>query len=379
MSALEQGLEYLATRGSERGAAVLVDRLERELSSPDAAPGPGMVSRPARRPLGWRPGLAIALAASVIVLLVAALSLIVSNLVRDPSPDVVTPSVTTTIPPDDALSPSIFDGVVLAGTDSIGVVGGGDEDSLVTDECCVITAIGDLAGGVVYQRDETAILWVTAAGAGPEGPIVVAQAAAEERISLQGVASIGGEATLVVLRFSTTGDGDEVAILENVGLESGLSIEVVVLGGGGREVDRVSFGGGRYLISIRDGDGTWFEFRDESGAEIDVAANPRATPADTLVGQGVLREDGSAMIYIERQPEDAGGGLADMVTLDLERGVELSRDHIANFGDRIVAFDGDRVVIARQRANPELPPVMVAVHLREGATLSDGSFTQSGP
>ena len=62
------------------------------------------------------------------------------------------------------------------------------------------------------------------------------------------------------------------------------------------------------------------------------------------------------MVYIERQAADIDGGLADLITFDLNSGVELSRDRIANFGDRIVAFDGPRVVITRQRANPELPP-----------------------
>ena len=90
----------------------------------------------------------------------------------------------------------------------------------------------------------------------------------------------------------------------------------------------------------------------------------------------MLAEDGAIMIFIERQSADAGGGLADVVTFDLERGVEVTRTHIANFGDRIIAFDGDRVIIARQRANPELPPIMVALHLGQGATLtSDGGFS----
>ena len=84
------------------------------------------------------------------------------------------------------------------------------------------------------------------------------------------------------------------------------------------------------------------------------------------------------MVYIERQAADIDGGLADLITFDLNSGVELSRDRIANFGDRIVAFDGPRVVITRQRANPELPPITVALHLREGAILSSqGTFLGS--
>jgi hypothetical protein len=59
-------------------------------------------------------------------------------------------------------------------------------------------------------------------------------------------------------------------------------------------------------------------------------------------------------------------------------GADLRRTivNIANFGDRIIAFNGDRVFIDRQRSNPALPPIMVGLHLGERAIYtSAGAFS----
>ena len=378
MPVLERALESMATKGSARGADVLIERLELELSSPDPIRRLRAVRTGARGPLAWRKGLVIALATSAVVLVAVAVGSLLAGLIGASSPDIATP-VTTQAPSDESLVPDLlFDGMVLRDGDVIGIFQDGGFVPLVQGECCVDVALSDLAGGVVFQRDENAVLWAPTDGdAGTANRVILVEAQTTERVSLQGVAVIGGEPTVVFVRFEPAGDGEQ-ATLATVGLVSGVIADVVVLSEGAVVVDRVSYAGGRYLVSIGDGDGTRFEFREDSGAVVDVAGNPWPMPTDTLVGQGVLTNDGRVMIFIERLAEDAGGGLADLVTFDLERGVELSRDHIANFGDRIVAFDGERVIIARQRANPELPSLMVGLHLSEGATLSEGRFSQGG-
>ncbi len=376
MPVLERALDSMATRGSARGADVLIERLELELSSPDPIPRLRAVRTGARGPLAWRKGLTIALATSAVVLVAVAVGSLLARLIGASSPDVSTP-VTTQSPSDESLAPELlFDGMVMRDGDVIGIFQDGGFVPLVQGECCVDVALSDLAGGVVFQRDENTVLWAASEGdAGIGSPVIVVEAQTAERVSLEGVAVIGGEPTVVFIRFEPAGDGEQ-ATLTTVGLVSGTVAEVEVLGEGAVVVDRVSYAGGRYLVSIADGAGTRFELRDESGAVVALAGNPRPLPTATLVGQGVLRDDGRVMIFIERLAEDAGGGLADLVTFDLERGVELSRDHIANFGDRIVAFDGERVMIARQQANPDLSPIMVGLHLSEGVTLSEGGFSR---
>jgi hypothetical protein len=254
--------------------------------------------------------------------------------------------------------------------------GGGGLVPLVEGECCIRGAVSDLGTGVVFQRDEVAVLWAKGvAGSSDRIPVTIFESGAGERITLEGVAVVAGEPTAIVVRFEPTAEGDR-ATLTTVGLVSGDQTDVFVLGDGDAIADRVSFGGDTYLVSLSDADATWFEFRDEVGAVVSVPTNPRPVPGGTLVSEGVLSRDGAAMVFIERQPVNAGGGLADLVTFDLELGVELARHNIVNFGDRIIVFDGDRVIIDRQQSNPELPPIMVAVHLGEGAIYtSQGSFS----
>jgi hypothetical protein len=256
-----------------------------------------------------------------------------------------------------------------------GIFQSGELVPLVEGECCVSGAVSDLGTGVVFQRDEKAVLWAKGVvGSSDRIPVTIFESGAAERVTLEGVAVIGGEPTAIVARFEPTEDGDR-ATLATVGLVSGDQTDVFVVGEGDVIVDRVSYGGDTYLVSLSNADGTWFEFRDETGAVVTVSGNPRPVPAGTLVSQGVLSRDGAAMVFLERQVADIGGGAADLVTLDLERGVELTRHNIANFGDRIVAFNGDRVIIDRQRSSPELPPIMVGLHLSEGAIYtSEGTF-----
>jgi hypothetical protein len=260
--------------------------------------------------------------------------------------------------------------------DVTGIFQDGELVPLVEGECCARGAVSDLGTGVVFQRDENAVLWAKGVvGSSDRIPVTIFESGAADRVTLQGVTVIGGEPTAVVVRFEATAEGDR-ATLTTVGLVSGDQTDVFAIGDRDVTIDRVSYGGDTYLVSLSDADGTWFEFRDEVGAVVTVPSNPRPMPAGTLVSQGVLSRDGAVMVFIERQPVNAGGGLADLVTFDLELGVELTRHNIVNFGDRIIVFDGDRVIIDRQRSNPELPPIMVGVHLGEGAIYtSQGSFS----
>ncbi len=76
------------------------------------------------------------------------------------------------------------------------------------------------------------------------------------------------------------------------------------------------------------------------------------------------------MAFIERSRFDLEGGLADFVVWDLDRATEISRHRFASLGDEIVTFDGQRLVVLRQSANPGNPPIIVVFHLTANLTMS---------
>ena len=368
MATPEQVLRALADRGSPRGADLLIERLERELTGPE----PLRRMTPTRRPVGWRRGLAIAAVTSLAILAVVAITAIIAGLVDDTTPVATTPVTTPdTAPGPESLVPAdLFDGMVMREGDEVGVYRGGEFTLLLRDECCVANAMGDTAGGVVFQRSDESILWVD--GEGSE-PVAVVDAAGADRVSLEDVDLIDGEPTIVFLRFQGGGQ----VTLATVGLISATASDLVVLADDQSiTVGRVSYANGVFVVSLDDASGTRLEFRDATGAIVVAPTNPRPEAGDTSVSQAVFGTDGNELILIERAAADAGGGPADFVTYDLETGEELDRDRLAGLGDRVVAYDAGRVMVARPRAVPEEPPIMLGIHLREGATVSSlGGFT----
>lgn len=280
----------------------------------------------------------------------------------DPGPPV--PAVT--IPGPEMAPPGAFDGLVLGALEGIGVVRDG---RLVphNDQCCALTALGDGGDGVLYQRfDEPGVIWWQSAPG--EAPVRLVEADLGQRVSLEDVAVIEGEVWIIDLRFEPARDGETTTLLRR-NLRDGRLVEVATLEEG-LAVDRVSDGASRYLVSYRVGTESWFEFLDQEGRHLEVPTNPRSSPAPSLVGQGVLDRDGQRMVYVERDPEALEGGRADLVVYDLEAGQEMSRLRVVDLGDRVVFVELPRVVISRQRANPALPPVMLAFHLESLTFLS---------
>jgi hypothetical protein len=158
MPTLENAFESLATRGSARGADALIERLELELTSQDAVPRLAPVPTIDGDRVVWRRGLAIAVAASFVVLVLGGIGALVATLVGAPAPDDPASPPTTQIPSDTSTSPDVlFDGMVMREGDVIGIFQDAQFVPLLTDECCVANAMGDLAGGVVFQRDDSAI------------------------------------------------------------------------------------------------------------------------------------------------------------------------------------------------------------------------------
>lgn len=372
MEVVERTLESLATRGTPRGAEALIERLEAELQAAPIrpiAPYSGV-----RRPIGWKRGSVVAAAtAAVIVAAIVLGALLVRSLDDDKTPPA---TVTTTLGSD--LEPpgpeDLFEGMAVLQGNDIGIYEGGSFTSLASEEWGVTTVLGDLAGGAVYQNDDMSVL-LFAGDADGGNSTVLLEAGPGERLSLEDTALIDGERVAVALRFETDAGGERVTLI-TVGLATGEVADVVELGDGAVLVDRVTYGGGRYLITHVDGDETRFEFRDANGSVVEDAANPRPMPSSSMVSQGVISRDGTTMVYIDRATGDAGGGLADVVTFDLVAGVELSRLEVASPGDRIIEFEGDRLLIARRRTVPGEPPVIVGLHLTEGARMtSDGSFS----
>lgn len=368
MAAIERALESLANRGESRGADKLIARLEAELQ---AAPPRPITRQRERRPVGWKWGPVFAVATALVIGIVIVLgALLVRLLVDDettPPATVPTTVVRSTEPPSPE---ALFDGMAGLQGNDVGVFEGGAFVPLTSVETGVTTVLGDLAGGAVFQSNDAAVLL-----AAPDDAVTtLLRADPGERVSLEDVAVIDGERIAVVLRSDLEDPGGGFAVLA-VSLASGDVRELMELAGPD-SVDRVTIGGDVFLITYADGDATRFEFRSASGSVLADTINPRPAPSSSLVSQGVLSADGTTMVYIDRALEDAGGGLADFVTFDLVAGVELQRLPLANLQDRIIEFDGDRLLIARRSSTAEEPTVIVGLHLSEGARLtSEGSFS----
>lgn len=375
MQRLEDALDSMASRGDYAGAEELIERLEQSLASD--IEGPGLVvtpvpARPTRSDSSWVRGVVVAAATMFVILGLAVGGIMVTGLFDTSGDlDVATPP-TTSMELSEPDPSELFEGVVVAEQQTVSIVGDERTSSELIVECCVSAALPDLRGGVVYQLDSDRILWSRESGNGLETPALIVEAGAGETISLESASLLGGEMTVVFLR--------EVAdriILSTVKLETGRFEEVAELG---QDVYRVSGSESLLVVSHLDGADSWFEFRDASGEIVEVPGNPRPNPADSLVTQGVLSPSGDTMVFIERSRSDVDGGLADFVVWDIEEGSEVSRHRFAGLGDRIVAFDGERIVVLRQSASPANPPIMVAFHLTANLTLSStGSIGPTEP
>lgn len=365
MTDLERALLTLAERGTVRGVDQLIEDFEAKLAEsalPAATPEPSRAPTPS-----WSRGLSVAVAVFALILLGVG-GLVLAGLAggdRDPAVD----SPVTSIPV--ISSEDAFDGVAIAGNNAVGIVAGEQLVAMATDVCCATAVHDDLMGGLVFQQADGPVLWLAV---GAESPVELAAADGGETLLLEGVSAIEGAPSAVMLRTTVDGQASVVAVRLLLGDEE----EIFVVAERPITVDRVSHAGGTYLVSFRSGTETWFEFRDEAGELGDVSINPRAIAGDSEVGQAVLAPDGRSMVYIERPPEAVDGGLGDLVTFDSVDGRELSRHRITSLGGRIVSFDGIRLVVLRQRADPSAPPLMLAINLVEREVFTEGGVGPLG-
>ncbi|MDX1468484.1 MAG: hypothetical protein R3258_04030, partial [Acidimicrobiia bacterium] len=363
MERLTRTLEAMAARGTPRGSVDLIDRLEAELVR---VRRPRRLTPIARPTLRWWQGVGVATATASAILVIVLVGIVLINL-TDEEPDAVNPSPTTLVP-----GPELFEGVIIPMGSSIEIVGTDQYVALLEDLCCPVNVFSDLTGGVVFQEDNSSILW---SRSGPEGiapPSPVLRASAGRSLTLEGIAVIGDEPTLVVLDTTTT-EAVEPARVLTVGLDTGTQASIDLPYGAEVTVDRVSYGGDFFVVSLIDNTGnSRFEFLNRDGSPAPVSANPHATSGESLVRQAVLSEDGSLLAYIERQPSALTGGKADLVIVEMESGGEVDRRRVMDLGDRIVAFDGTFVVIARQLSDPTATPVVVVLHLPSGSWAGSG-------
>ena len=376
MQRLDDALDSMASRGDYAGSEELIERLEQSLAYDIEGSGSIVTPAPAR-PItrsdsSWGRGVVVAAATMFTILGLAIGGIMVTGLFDlSGDLDVATPP-TTSMEPSEPDPSELFEGVVIAEQQTVSIVGDERTASELIVECCVSAALPDLRGGVVYQLDSDRILWSRGSGSGLETPDLIVEVGGDETISLESASRLGGEMTAVFLRKVA----DRI-ILSTVKLETGRFEEVAELG---QDVDRVSGSDSLLAVSYVDGADSWFEFRDANGENVYVPGNPRPNPADSLVSQGVLSPSGDTMAFIERGRSEVDGGLADFVVWDLEVGIEISRHRFASLGDRIVVFDGERIVVLRQSATAANPPVMVAFHLTANLTLSStGSIGPTGP
>jgi hypothetical protein len=136
----------------------------------------------------------------------------------------------------------------------------------------------------------------------------------------------------------------------------------------------VSYGGGRFLLEQQSGVQSFFEFRNDQGAVIDLASNPQpGCTGDDLScpNHPVLGPNGSLLAFLQ-----AGSATTvDLVVYDLDLGEEIGRIALPDpLGDVVsLDFDGATVIVNRVTANGATRALVV-----DTATGTVGEFGVDG-
>jgi hypothetical protein len=205
----------------------------------------------------------------------------------------------------------------------------------------MLRVMDDFAGGLVYQTDRNAILWLES---GADRPVVVASVddPGAESVTIEDIVVVDGAVELWFSRWRGLDweDSDDiehvVQSLERVVIDGGQAIEVAQIGGwesdtavtvGGDTVGIENWAEGFYAFAVTD-------------FEMERVPQPW-NPYDPIEPQGVgcegcptrlvVSDDGSRAVFLTPVAQEAMI-LPALVVIDLGSGEEVSRIEVSGFG-----------------------------------------------
>jgi hypothetical protein len=339
----------------------LRDELDREGArlSPRAGDMHAVMRRGRRRQLT-----SVAGAALVVVLLAIGFGVLLQFVEPSPGPvatvSTVTPSTApaaTTTTTQSAVVPEL----VVAGPEGITLVRE-DGPTSVWSEGPLMLALDDLQGGFVFQVGTSASS-IMRLPAGSEEPAELIPQQPDEALRLHEVALIEGfPKALYTSRTGPPGTDQAQEDLHLYDLATGTDEVVATVGGNEGGPTRVSYGGGRFLLSMSAEGFTWFEFLAEDGSSVEMPGNPRTeeqSQEDFLVfaGHGSLAPEGSTMAYLRGHPRSEAP--FEVVIVNLLSGEELTVTPVDGAHETTVTrleWDGEAAVVSFS----DRPPVVLA-------------------
>jgi hypothetical protein len=335
----------------------LKDELDREGAR--LAPGVGDMHAVMRR--GRRRQLtSVAGAALVVVLLAIGFGVLLQFVEPSPGPVATVSTVTQTTAPaatTTTTQSAVVAELVVAGPEGITLVRAGGPTS-VWSEGPLMLALDDLQGGFVFQVGTSASS-IMRLPAGSEEPAELIAQQADEALQLQEVAVIEDSPKVAYTRRTGVPGTDRAQEdLHLHDLATGADQVVGTVGGFERGPTRVSYGGGRFLLSMSAEGFTWFEFLAGDGSPVEVPGNPRTeeqSQEDFLVfaGHGSLAPDGSTMAYLRGHPRSEAP--FQLVVVDLGSGEELMVTPVEGAHDTTVTrleWDGEAAVVSFTDRSP---------------------------
>lgn len=302
-------------------------------------------------------------AALVVVLLAIGFGVLLQFVEPSPGPVATVPTTppATTAPPAPTSTTvpaaAVLPELVVAGPEGITLVRE-DGPTSVWNEGPVMLALDDLQGGFVFQVGTSAssIMWLPA---GSDEPAELIAQQPDEALQLHEVVVIGGSPK--VMYTSRTGPAGSEQAQEDLHLfdfASGTDEVVATVGGAERGPTRVSYGGGRFLLSMSTEGITWFEFLAEDGSPVEVPGNPRTEEQGqqdflVLVGHGAQSPDGSTMAYLRGHPRSEAP--FEVVVVDLVAGQELMVTPVEGAHETTVTrleWDGEAAVVSFSERSP---------------------------
>ncbi|MGH9053703.1 MAG: hypothetical protein ACRDWX_11930, partial [Acidimicrobiia bacterium] len=233
-----------------------------------------------------------------------------------------------------------------------------DGSTSVWGEGPVMLAVDDLLGGFVFQVGTSASSIMRLSAGSAEATELIPQEP-DEALELHEVAMIGGSPQVVYTRRSGL-PGTEQAReeLHLYDLTTGADEVVGTVGGSPSGPTRVSYGAGRFLLSMNAEGVTWFEFLADDGSPVEVPGNPRTEEQGqqdflVFVGHGVQSPDGSAMAYLRGHPRSEAP--FELVMVDLVAGQELIVTPVEGAHETTVTrleWDGEMAVVSFTDRSP---------------------------
>jgi hypothetical protein len=280
---------------------------------------------------------------------------------NSPPTTVDSPATSTTPPTSTSTSTSTSTTTTLLVVDTPGAVsitadsgyaileGRGAPHELV--ERPVAAAFDDLQGGFVFQfpgagTDAAAdqrIYWSRAAAPEARARLDVSEGSL---LRLWGTEVIGGSPQMILTVVDDA--ADPAARVERLVLYDFATDRVLgEVGGAESGPVTLDYGGGRFVLEQRAGVQSFFEFRNDQGAVIELASNPNPGCADDVAcpAHPAIDPSGSFLAYLQAGPD---GGY-ELVILDLDLDEEVSRIGLPSPLGEVtgVDFDGTTALVNR--------------------------------